>query len=415
MSSKANFLRWLFTTPNYQRTLSQQIITESEPGTVLRDFETLLDFIRPTGIEVSSTYHLLPKKTLPQLNAQLSRPIQLGLQQPQQKSFPHIHGLYLLLRASGLSDVDEAGARPRLVLDEAALASWRGLNSTERYFTLLEAWLLRGDPEVLGEERGGCDRPIQDWAYFFRRIPDRGLAVAGDKEQEDHVRFSPGLHAVALLELFGLISVQHASPEAGKGWRVASVHRTRLGDALLQLLLEPLSASRYRWQRQRPMKVVLGELQPILQPFFPEWRDNLVLPEPGFQDGMDVFKVSLGKIWRQIAIPARMTLDHLGGSILDAYGFDHDHLYRFTYRSRFGWLVHINHRYLQEAPFTDEVRVGDLPLKPGNHMVYLYDFGDRWEFDLTLERVDPAGPRITRPIVLERHGEAPVQYGGWGE
>ena len=43
-------------------------------------------------------------------------------------------------------------------------------------------------------------------------------------------------------------------------------------------------------------------------------------------------------------------------------------------------------------------------------MTYVFDFGDWWEFDVTLERVDPE-MLIEEPVVLEQHGEPPSQYG----
>ena len=43
-------------------------------------------------------------------------------------------------------------------------------------------------------------------------------------------------------------------------------------------------------------------------------------------------------------------------------------------------------------------------------MTYLYDFGDQWEFDVKLERIDPVNRKIKKPVILETHGEAPEQY-----
>jgi hypothetical protein len=70
---------------------------------------------------------------------------------------------------------------------------------------------------------------------------------------------------------------------------------------------------------------------------------------------------------------------------------------------------------MDEAPFADEVRVGDLGLKPGEAMTYLYDFGDQWEFGVLLERIEPADPKIGAPKVVESHGVAPEQYPSWDE
>jgi len=48
-------------------------------------------------------------------------------------------------------------------------------------------------------------------------------------------------------------------------------------------------------------------------------------------------------------------------------------------------------------------------------MTFLFDFGDEWEFEVTLEEVGPVDRRIKKPKLLEAHGKAPVQYQSWEE
>jgi Plasmid pRiA4b ORF-3-like protein len=123
--------------------------------------------------------------------------------------------------------------------------------------------------------------------------------------------------------------------------------------------------------------------------------------------------VALGDVWRRIAIPAEATLDDLVNSILKSVGFDDDHLYEFAYRDRFGATVRVEHPDSHEGPWTDEVRVGDLPLEPGQMMTLTYDFGDEWQFEVRLERIEPPGSKIKVARILERHGKAPEQYPEW--
>ena len=148
----------------------------------------------------------------------------------------------------------------------------------------------------------------------------------------------------------------------------------------------------------------------MLQPYFPGWQNNLSIPAWTFREGAHVFKVSWSSMYRRIAVPAKQSLDALASAILDAIKFDHDHLYRFWYENRFGVRERVNHPEMDEAPWTSEVLIGDVPLQIGQTMTYLYDFGDRWEFGITLERVDP-DLAIDRPVVLEKHGRSPSQYG----
>ena len=48
-------------------------------------------------------------------------------------------------------------------------------------------------------------------------------------------------------------------------------------------------------------------------------------------------------------------------------------------------------------------------------MIYNYDFGDNWLFDVTLERIDPPHPGARLYRIGDRHGEAPEQYPSWEE
>jgi hypothetical protein len=108
-----------------------------------------------------------------------------------------------------------------------------------------------------------------------------------------------------------------------------------------------------------------------------------------------------------------MYLENLSDSILEAFEFDYDHLDQFTYKTRFGTYKNVNHPFMEdEPPWTDEVLIGKIELKPGTSMRYLYDFGDNWLFDVKLERIDPPDPKVKKPVILESHGEAPEQYPG---
>ena len=128
-----------------------------------------------------------------------------------------------------------------------------------------------------------------------------------------------------------------------------------------------------------------------------------------------MFKVSLGSCWRRIAIGGNASLEALAATILDAFDFDSDHLYCFSYKDRYGRTVEIVHPY-SSGEFGDasasEVEIGDLPLYQGMRIGFLFDFGDNWQFELQTEEVNSESA-IEKPRVLEQHGKAPEQYGSW--
>lgn len=410
-----------------EQVLREQVFDESHPGWLLHDFEEVLTYVGTDGVKSSGKYNLLPMAALGELNSLLSKPLRLRLKRPQLRSHPYLQGLNLLLRASGLGRVSDGGEKARLALDPETLKRWRQLNPTEQYFNLLEAWLLNASPEMVGERAWGFHTGyLTKCVIAWRDLSPGQQRIAKDDPRELYL---PGIHRdffnLALMDLFGLVDVkQPAGPVAT--WAPAGVRRTEFGDAVFTILARELFGTFEEDDRRNEKagdadEVIdldeprPGMLQPAFQPYFPAWRENLVLPEPEEREGLFVFKVSLGRVWRRIAVPSECTLDDLVGVILHSVEFDSDHLYEFNFRDRFGAEVGVRHPYCDEDALTSEVRVGALPLEPGDSMRLTYDLGDCWQFVVKLERIDPPDRKVKRPRVLESHGEAPEQYPGYDE
>lgn len=394
-------------------TLTQQTITETEPGTILRDFQTLLDFIGEAGVPVSGTYHLLSQSLLAELNQRLSHPIQLDLKRPVQKSFPSINGLYLLLRATGLGCVVSKGKKHQMMLNSEIVPSWNSLNPTERYLTLLEAWMIRADEEILGERKSPLNEGTK-CVQFWRSLPDTGQKFSKQTDQQS-LSYWPELHNLALLNLFGFLEIESGKPEDGKGWRVNKIARSPFGDAMMQVMVRAFLEQGMMWESETNPALPFNDFQPALQPYFPEWQNVLVIPQYGFRAGVHIFKVSLGKAWRRIALSSDMMLSDLSSLILESVDFDTDHLDMFRYKNQVGRTVEVVHRYADGSPSTNEVRVGDLPLVEGASMTYIFDFGDWWEFAVQLETIQPDDARSDYAEILTSHGDAPPQYPDWDE
>jgi Plasmid pRiA4b ORF-3-like protein len=407
-------------TKDHEQHLRDQVISDTEPGPVLRDFRMLLDFIGRDGIESGGKYNLLPLKFIGELNARLSQPLNLALKRPQLRSHPYLEGLNLLLRASGLVIVERANTKAKLVVDPSMRVQWNALNPVEQYFNLLEAWLRIGRGEMVGEGRRYQDPLLSQCLSVWRNLPREGSRFEDTKPDHVYISGSGGeLYHVALMDLFGLLSVDHPRTSTGT-WKPAGVAHTPFGDAALTLIasrvnvfsddLLPLEEKEDA-RAETPKPACFGAWQTLFQPYFPEWRQNLELPEIEPREGTFIFRVSLGKIcWRLIAMPADATLDDLVSIVLHSVNFDNDHLYQFSYRGRLGATCMINHPAVEEGPWTYQISIGSLPLEPGQSMELLYDFGDEWPFTVRLERVDPPGGKAKAPRIIEKHGESPVQY-----
>ena len=393
------------------KNLARTRIDEHGPGDILHDFNALVDFLRENEVPLTGT-GLLPLRVLPLINERLAHPLRLGLKRPLQKSYPPIHGLYLLVRVTGLTIPVLKGKKLMLRVDEEQYRRWRELTPTEQYFTLLEAWITRGKKFVMGDSPHPLSRsPLEQSLMFLAEIPDKGLRRSEDKDSLNWLGFSPGWHNLGLLYEFGLISIEDAPPEPGKGWNIQVIKPTRWGDDLLSFLfMELVPTGRLEEIEDMPIVERPGVLQPILQPYFPEWKRVLPLPRWKFRPGTYTFKVSLGQIWRRIVIPAEATLEDLATAILNSVDFDFDHLYVFEYSDRMGIFHSVHHSYMDERPHVTEVRIGDVPIHVGQKMKFIYDFGDWWEFDIILEHVDPE-KHVAHAEIVEEHGAPPPQYG----
>jgi hypothetical protein len=109
-----------------------------------------------------------------------------------------------------------------------------------------------------------------------------------------------------------------------------------------------------------------------------------------------------------------MLFEDLCQTILEAFDFDFDHLYQFQFKDRYGLRQNINHPFVEnEPPCTDDIRIGEAMIQPATPMTFLYDFGDNWQFDVTLERIDPVDKNLKEPKIIKAHGEPPEQYRRW--
>lgn len=415
-----------------QTILKQQIITETSPGTILQDFQTFLNLLKDEGIEVSGKHSLFPLKHLATLNAQLTEPTQLDLKRPVQKSYPALNGIYLLLRTTGLAIVVSEKRKQKLVLDEVTYQVWNQLNVTEQYFTLLEAWLVHASDETIGEQ--DQSPTLLQCIHFWQRLNQDKIQLTKDSEgyfdqrsaagsavrrrSTADFRYLLGWHNLALFDLFGLMRVEQGKPEKGKGWRVQRLKKTAYGKGILTILGLALFGEGPQFSGSSVFQEIIkvepvirfGKLQTVFQPYFPQWQNNLVVQPNDSTEGIYIFRVSLGKPWRRIGIPSFLCLDDLAEAILDAFEFLDDHLYQFIGKQSTGKTLMINHPFLEEPPCTDEFLVETLPLKVSQTMTFLFDLGARWEFNLTLEEIQPLTQDGTQPQLLHASGQAPEQY-----
>jgi len=140
-----------------------------------------------------------------------------------------------------------------------------------------------------------------------------------------------------------------------------------------------------------------------------------------------VFKINLfhdSKISREIEILENASLYKLAEAVIDAYCFDFDHCFGFFSKIAENQYFDLGKKY---ELFTDLIEEGEN-IEPtgagsvkktktkevwqniGDKMLFLFDYGDNWQFVIALIQFGDKKPNQKYPHILKRIGKAPRQY-----
>jgi hypothetical protein len=147
-------------------------------------------------------------------------------------------------------------------------------------------------------------------------------------------------------------------------------------------------------------------------------------PRPSFRARQGIVKTyllrvchrALKQIWRDIEIAADQTLEDLHLMIQRAFGWHDDHLYSFFMNGR-AWdrNAEVGSPWSDCHLHTHQVKIGALDLRPGRRFLYLFDYGDNHEFDVSVVRIDPVATRGEYPRIVAARGASPQQYPDYDE
>jgi hypothetical protein len=153
-----------------------------------------------------------------------------------------------------------------------------------------------------------------------------------------------------------------------------------------------------------------------------------------------IFKVKLKhdrRIWRKVEALGSQTLDDLHLAIQEAYGFDGDHLYSYFMSGKAWDLSDYEYHHPDAAPQTPieermrtmmakirgrypeprlpatDVSIQSLNFKPKQKFLYLFDYGDEWQFEVEFV-IEGASEEVRYPRIIDLRGESPQQYADYG-
>ena len=106
------------------------------------------------------------------------------------------------------------------------------------------------------------------------------------------------------------------------------------------------------------------------------------------------------------------TFEELHLAIQEAFNFDNDHLYEF-YIGGSRRTAKIIFTGDPSGGIENDITLGEMAIYKGQKIKYVFDFGDMWEFDITVTNIDKNVPIPVKPEIIEIKGEAPEQYPDW--
>jgi hypothetical protein len=411
---------------SYRQLLCNQQISAAGPGTILADAESLINFIGEAGLVTKSKQGNLPSATLAELNLRLADPLKLELTRPLLKDYPNISGIYVLLRVMGLVRLEGKTLR----IDASALATWRGLNPTEQYFTLMWVWLYHAQAEVLGVADHYGTGQLADNLTFLAAFKEGNWKSFMEYCHRGGFFGAVSTWNTQLSMRFGLIEVQSrpvkGRKEGYRGWSMEKGRRTPWGDAVTAAILEVLQTDALSdlWLLgpSENEDSGFGLLVEAFHRFRPELKKTYELQAPVIEAGSYFFRCKIpedqGRASCLLAVPSEATLHEVASAVLDAFKFwDTEHLYEFRYRDRLGRARVYNHYECDEGPWADEIKVGGMDLPAKSIVHFLFDFGNSCKFELKLEKIAPSGAQSGEIEIVEFVGQPPPQYeggeGGW--
>ncbi len=121
---------------------------------------------------------------------------------------------------------------------------------------------------------------------------------------------------------------------------------------------------------------------------------------------------------RKIKIYGTRSLYQFAKTITGAFGFSFDHAFGFydgfgnlrDAKKIYELFVDAGEEASPAAQGVKKTKISQAFIKPGDKMLFLFDYGDEWRFSVELKDIRKTEEKESEPVVLESTGKAPVQY-----
>lgn len=397
---------------------------------IITDFNRFVDYICDTEkLELTKSTRNLRAAELLTLNERMQQPLSVIKNKPTHKDFILLTAFYYIGLAADLWRIcRNAKGAYFLEVQPSRIAIYDQMTDDERYGFLLQAYWCYFDTESAFDDRSYyfLESLLQGINQFEVDKPYTGLNAIDSYRKPKYL--------MVLLAAFGTLDFT-ATPEKGSGTYIHlnTVTITEIGKKICSVLakdqmltfwrdLDPKMTAK-RWEK------IFGKPEDEIPPFsdffakfntvFPDLKigKRLFPIDQPLVEGVFTLKITLGtQCYRVIEIPSEAHFEHLHLAIQNAFDFDNDHLYAFYLNGRAdqkpGNVIGDPRGDCPNDEYpADLCLLGEMGLYLSQSLLYVFDFGDYWEFDVEILDFFSSDSKFRQPYKLIKSvGKAPKQY-----
>ncbi|MEQ8154724.1 MAG: hypothetical protein ABRQ25_07575 [Clostridiaceae bacterium] len=385
----------------------------------VEDFDTFINYILGKDPDLSNRTQVLGKNHCFELNSQLHFQRNAIKASYNQDKYIAIDFFFSLAVESRLFLIQINGKNKFKLVKTDFLEEFINLNIYEKYAFMLGIFWTTYDFE---EELN------YDISEFFRLLNAIGRTNGRRKKLESGIGygglFSYHSKTIRILRMLGICELELEDSVKNKNQdSIKSIMPTDFGREISKALIKALDYAniedymidilkeRLNIKNSEEDKTFIELIATVFEPGLINKTVNCNIEIN--RKGTYILKVSLHKnLWRMLKVPHDTTFHELHLMIQEVFDFDNDHMYAFytgtSYRN--------GTEFYSANPFGESDEYEDLTIEEaeiykGQQFVYIFDFGDMWEFKIQV--MDFIENEEADPQIIESKGKSPQQYPDW--
>lgn len=392
----------------------------------IKDFDTFINFILEKDTNLSNKNQVLGKNDCFELNSQLYFQRDASKASYTQEQYIAIDLFFTLAVKSKLFLIQTNSKNKFKLIKTARLEEFLHLNIYEKYVFLIESfWTEYEFEEVL---RNGI-LEFFELIYVISRTNIKNKILKNDLKHGRSL-FSYYSKVTQILRVLGVCELEFIDDAKNKYEdSIKSIMPTACGiemcklfanevldyfnveDFVIDMIIERWDIDEFEGFEDN--KTFFELISKVFESGLIEKSINSDVQIN--RKGTYILKVLLDKnLWRVVKLSHKTSLHKLHLIIQKAFDFDNDHMYAFyTGTSYRNGKEFYNANPLGESEGYEDLTIEGAGLYKGQQFIYLFDFGDMWEFKIQVTDFIENEETDFVPQIIDSKGKAPQQYPDW--